>query len=1485
MTTPNQDAPDGAVTVGGGEWKYGQLINERRARQQFEIEPPSNLVEALDMLPFVLGTLPNDAMKPWQKWLGLSDEDTANGTIRQRIVEALQKNRLTKNEEDTQEIIDGVDGSVNGGNNTGNEPGSVRENLLEAWTKFWQGLTGQTGSGKLPSDVQNAAAGVTSTANNANTNATAAAAQAADAAITATNAELIVGDVIESGSNLIVNPSFEKGWFSQGAGTYSYDQARTGERSLKITSAGFAKKYTFLSDDNNFKFIPVRGGDVFYVEVWVRGKSTNTQTSGGAGGIVLTLEPFYGLTELTNSSVSLTASSALNNTWTKLYGYITMPSNASRMRISVGFTNAVEFGEVYYFDDAVVREVTLASEANDNATSAQASATVAGTNADLALVNAQDAGELAGQVVESGSNLIANSDFEKGLVSPQPSVGVYTTDQKYSGERSLRMIANGTTKTFYLLSQGLTPRTIPASAGDVFYCEFYVYGDVINQTVSDGIRMVFEPLNRWGASLTDAYVGRTVSTALNNTWTKVSAYVTMPADTTKFKVGLQVRNTVSQGYFYFDQIIVREVTLANTANTAATSAEAAANTASTAASAAQTTANTATTTANSASTGVQETVDFVHQAVNGGTSTGNARATIRSNLQAAWANFWDGLQGTSGATSKLPSEVMTAAAALKSTADTASTTASAANTNVQTTVDSVVQAVDGGTATGATAATTKTKLQLAWARIFDGLQGNALGTNTSRVTTDLHTAGSALRSATTTAQTTATNANSAASTADGKAVTAQNTVDMRTRDFSNLAGGSDFEGTTQPWTLGTGWSVATDQFYLGTKSLKHTGTAAGTSTLAGTFACLPGEQFYIECYAREDSTFNGTTNDKIRLLNQASTEIGFLGFGAAAISTSNVWVKLSTTVTIPAGTSSFTVTAVSNSTLGSVWLDNIVIRRVATTDIVPTLPQSKITNLSTDLSTIDTKATNATTAAGTAQTTANTATTNLQTTIDGIVQAVDGGTATGAAASTAKTKLQLAWANIWDGVRGTSGATSKLPSEIRTEAAALKAKADTADSTATAVTTNHGTLVDNVTKSFFGDDTVTGASLAQALAAMKKQYSDLAANITAVNELKSAKSATATKGGTWSVRFSNFASVTAAGFGLSYTPTTGTNTIVISNGVAQWNVVDNTNRDAKLVYNTDTLTDFQAVSGTMSAPPQPPNGTTPYFYAIARVSPDGLNYVWARAYAQSLGNYKADIGYCVNGVETTWATNISLTWSLDMRFVAGVGTNVREYQIWSGNKMVYSYTESGTSSRLCSNSLHTTPSMHDTSCTKYRRWGAIAQVRNGRAAGKVEACSAADNGTPSVNGSVARMVRTGTTSITYTGGNAITALPGSFFDSIPHESLDVDAVTSTGTFKVTQAKPYLISARIALSNNVSALGTLILQRSTNNGSTWVSEQYGNSIYTNSGESLIGNWVQYLNAGDMVRLAYVRGGITTTSLTGESTGAQTYFAIASAEGAS
>ena len=72
MTTPNQTSPDGAIVVGGGQWLYGQTVNEDIARANFELPMPTP-ENMLDLLRIVLESLPIDALQPFADFFGIVD--------------------------------------------------------------------------------------------------------------------------------------------------------------------------------------------------------------------------------------------------------------------------------------------------------------------------------------------------------------------------------------------------------------------------------------------------------------------------------------------------------------------------------------------------------------------------------------------------------------------------------------------------------------------------------------------------------------------------------------------------------------------------------------------------------------------------------------------------------------------------------------------------------------------------------------------------------------------------------------------------------------------------------------------------------------------------------------------------------------------------------------------------------------------------------------------------------------------------------------------------------------------------------------------------------------------------------------------------------------------------------------------------------------------------------------------------------------------
>ena len=145
-------------------------------------------------------------------------------------------------------------------------------------------------------------------------------------------------------------------------------------------------------------------------------------------------------------------------------------------------------------------------------------------------------------------------------------------------------------------------------------------------------------------------------------------------------------------------------------------------------------------------------------------------------------------------------------------------------------------------------------------------------------------------------------------------------------DFTNLFPGSNFEGD-HAWSLPGNITVATDQFRSGSKSLKFTATA--TSDYNTTIPVQPGDQFYAELWARKTSDYNGdSSNSKLRFAVQpGGAHIASLVYGAAELTT-DTWIKRTTTFTVPAGVYSMSASlGTASHTAGSVWIDDVVVRR------------------------------------------------------------------------------------------------------------------------------------------------------------------------------------------------------------------------------------------------------------------------------------------------------------------------------------------------------------------------------------------------------------------------------------------------------------------------------------------------------------------------------------------------------------------------------
>lgn len=413
--------------------------------------------------------------------------------------------------------------------------------------------------------------------------------------------------------------------------------------------------------------------------------------------------------------------------------------------------------------------------------------------------------------------------------------------------------------------------------------------------------------------------------------------------------------------------------------------------------------------------------------------------------------------------------------------------------------------------------------------------------------------------------------------------------------------------------------------------------------------------------------------------------------------------------------------------------------------------------------------------------------------------------------------------------------------------------------------TDLGSLMDNVTNALIGTGSLySGTDTTQARGSLDSIFGDVLNTTEQLQSLRSNDAGANVSGISVSVSFSNSPDgALPSNFTTTYSGS-GTSTLGVSDGKAGWrSQVNNGNRTGNVIYNvTPTSTDFQLVRGTLASPP--PGGSSggaPRIAAIGRVDnpANPQNYVWARGYCTGFLTYRGDIGCTVNGVETVWASNIALTWSMDIVMVIGVGTNARRYQVYSGTKLVYDYTEVGTVSMLGAG---------------YRYWGCRTEIRTGSggavASPAIAGTSVSDNAPPDVVGSGAVISRRSSTAVAMAGGTH--PFPNNFFGQIDAQSQDISINLTTGAFTVGYDGWYAICAGVLLNGALFEKSNMTVYR---NG---VFIRFGGA-FDDGQISNQATWLLYLQAGDAVQAGYFRESGSNAVMVGDSTGTWTYHSIA------
>ncbi|QXN73872.1 minor tail protein [Mycobacterium phage Eaglepride] len=326
-------------------------------------------------------------------------------------------------------------------------------------------------------------------------------------------------------------------------------------------------------------------------------------------------------------------------------------------------------------------------------------------------------------------------------------------------------------------------------------------------------------------------------------------------------------------------------------------------------------------------------------------------------------------------------------------------------------------------------------------------------------------------------------------------------------------------------------------------------------------------------------------------------------------------------------------------------------------------------------------------------------------------------------------------------------------------------------------------LVDAATNALSGasqlGNEVVGVGLDMAKSTMENLYQMLTKTVRDVQALQSEQEASANGGRRFNINFNQYpnGAFPSGLFNITFSGP-GTSTLGISGGHAVWNTKGDGYRRATLLYPTPTLTPQQIVRGTLASAPQ--QGTNVRIWSVARSNAAGTDYVFARGYCVGFLAYRGDIGCVKNGVEYIWASNVPLTWNLDLRIVCGVGENPRRHQVYSGNSVVVDLIEPGDKLSV----------IDDDHCY----WGAITETDGTRVPGNVAGASVTDNAPPAVTGSTMRVYRSTTTGAAKAGGQAV--LPANTLDAVDYRSPDITWDPATQTATVQKSGTYVMGLRV-----------------------------------------------------------------------------------------
>jgi len=372
---------------------------------------------------------------------------------------------------------------------------------------------------------------------------------------------------ISSGPNVVPDPGFENATFylgGTGGGTWSRSTtvAHTGTYSLKCVSTN-AYGYQFLGgSDTAYLTVKCVPGDVYYFECYVYGGAANVGTTGTIALNVQTYNSTGGYVGNITTGATATASTSFNGAWTKLSGYYTIPSGVYSFA-PFAFVNSVNAGDIYYFDDVVVKEYTQTQNVLDALWNGFVG-DVAGVGKTLsnvwdalksffsqAVINLIPHARIpvvsASHVTNVNPNLLTSGSFDNAQTMPTTGQWSWDNTQDHTGNSggSAKCVANGTNIT-------LNSNAVPVVQGDQLSAGCWLMWSGVAAT---GTAFTLNLLTYLGSTnVATIPLQSLLNPAASNGWASGGGTYSVPAGVDTVYLQVQVTSTVTAGSIWWDDL-------------------------------------------------------------------------------------------------------------------------------------------------------------------------------------------------------------------------------------------------------------------------------------------------------------------------------------------------------------------------------------------------------------------------------------------------------------------------------------------------------------------------------------------------------------------------------------------------------------------------------------------------------------------------------------------------------------------------------------------------------------------------------------------------------------------------------------------------------------------------------------------------------------------------------------------------------------------